>query len=118
MTPTTGKYVHVYRNIHTQCFSVKYKGLVIDHMDSILLSDAHFVVSKPGRARVLQSRTKNVHATVRGTAVDSIRIKIGQEIRYNPYKAGHFFYRCNGKAIHSAELVLLNDNRIYLAERL
>ena len=112
--------VFVYRNIHTNCFSVRSvkSGLVIDHMESILLRDVEFVVGQAGWAKVIDTGTKNVHAGCRGTPVDKVSIKVGQPIRYNPFKGNYFHYRCNGREIYEAPLVLMKDNKIYLAEEL
>jgi len=113
-----GKRVEVYRNLHTDCFSVRHNGKVIDAVHSCLLKDVTFVVQPAGRAKVLRERKKNVHAFVRGTRVDEIKIKVGQPLVYNPYKRDSFYYRCNGQPIYTAGLVLMMDNRIYLAETL
>ena len=112
--------VFVYRNIHTNCFSVRSvrTGLVIDHMESILLRDVQFVVGQAGWKRVVETGVKNVHAGCRGVPIDDVRIKVGQPIRYNHHKGNYFHYRCNGREIYEAPLVLMKDNKIYLAEEL
>ena len=81
--------VEVYRNLHKGCFSVRAlngedKGRVIDHVQSIMLKDATFVVQPAGRDRVLREQRKNVHAFVRGTITDQ-PIKHGLPVRYDPY---------------------------------
>ena len=81
--------VEVYRNLHKNCFSVRAlsgenKGRVIDHVQSIMLRDATFVVQPAGRERVLQEQRKNVHAFVRGTITDQ-PIQRGLPVRYDPY---------------------------------
>jgi len=81
--------VEVYRNLHKNCFSVRAlsgenKGRVIDHVQSIMLKDATFVVQPAGRKRVLQEQRKNVHAFVRGTTTDQ-PIQHGLSVRYDPY---------------------------------
>lgn len=111
-----GLKVEVYRNLHTQCFSVRHKGRVIDAAHSIMVRDAKFIVQPAGRAKVLREKRKNVHAFVRGTVVDELVIKIGPQITYNPYKRDSFFYKSNGKPIHKAALVMLVENRIYLVK--
>ena len=109
------KRVEVYRNLHTQCFSVRYKGRVIDAVHTILMADADLVVQPAGRNRVVHEKRKNVHAFVRGTRVKSQAIVVGQELTYNPYKMCSFYYKCNGQPIYSAELILMFDNKIWLA---
>ena len=89
---------------------------MIDAVHSILVEDAQFVVQPAGRAKVLKEQRKNVHSFVRGTRVNNRRIKVGQQLNYNPYKMGAFYYKVNGRAIYEAELVVLADNQVWLAE--
>jgi hypothetical protein len=89
MTPTVPQRVEVYRNLHKNCYSVRAlngenKGRVIDHVQSITLKDATFVVQPAGRNRVLREQRKNVHAFVRGTTTDQ-PVKHGLSVRYDPY---------------------------------
>lgn len=64
--------VEVYYNLHKKCLSVRSRitgptyGKVIAHLDRILLTDATFHVSEPGRQRVIREQRKNVHAVIRG----------------------------------------------------
>jgi hypothetical protein len=89
MTPAIPQRVEVYRNLHKNCYSVRAlngenKGRVIDHVQSIILKDATFVVQPAGRDRVLQEKRKNVHAFVRGTITDQ-PVSHGLSVRYDPY---------------------------------
>lgn len=101
-----GNIVRVYRNLHKKCFSVKCMKLkrVIAHVDSIVLVDVTFPVSKSGRARVLKEKQKNVHAFIQGK-VSPKRTRGGRRICYNPYKKDHFFYCNSGKEITQAKSV-------------
>tara|TARA_R100001443_G_scaffold28822_5_gene42052 strand:- start:12152 stop:12529 length:378 start_codon:yes stop_codon:yes gene_type:complete len=63
--------VEVYWNLNKNCFSVRHKGKVIDHTQFVLLRDIKWVVQPGGRARVLKTRRKNVHAFARGTLLTS-----------------------------------------------
>ena len=63
------KNVEVYYNLHKKCLSVRKRGLVIDHVSSILLKNAEFVVQPAGRKRVVKEKRKNVHAYIRGERV-------------------------------------------------
>ena len=60
--------VEVYKNLRLGCWSVRdlKTGKVIDHTAQIYIKDAELVVHPAGRARVLKTRQKNVHAFVRG----------------------------------------------------
>lgn len=65
-------FVHIYRNLRQQCWSIKaygagMDGRVVAHTQgAILMGGVDWVVSEAGRQRVLKERRKNVHATVRG----------------------------------------------------
>ncbi|MBB4345197.1 hypothetical protein [Rhizobium leguminosarum] len=58
--------VDVYWNVKQGCFSIRHKGVVIAHASTVLIRDPEYVVQKAGRARVLASGQKEVHAFVRG----------------------------------------------------
>ena len=67
--------VAVYFNIRRRVFSVKAldgpsRGRVIGHHTYVPLLDVCFRVSQAGRARVLETGQKNVHAFVVGTMSD------------------------------------------------
>ena len=86
---TISQRVEVYRNLHKNCYSVRAltgdnKGLVIDHVRSITLKDATFIVQPAGRNKVLREKRKNVHAFVRGYTTDE-SITHGMPVRYDPY---------------------------------
>ena len=66
-----GKRVEVYRNLHKKCLSVRYKGKVVDHVGYIVIHGANFAVQPAGHRRCIREGRKNVHAFVRGIAVDS-----------------------------------------------
>ena len=74
------KRVQVYYNIRRGDYSVRQSGRVIDHVDSIVLSDVRFNVAAAGRDKVRATGVKNVHATVTGYIVD------------NPDRDGDFLY--------------------------
>jgi len=82
------------------------------------MKDVKFVVQPAGRAKVLREKRKNVHAFVRGTRVDGLKIRVGQALVYNPYKRDSFYYRCNGQPIYTAGLVVLINNMMFLAEEI
>jgi hypothetical protein len=67
----------VYRNLHKKCMSVRSRerrdyGKVVTHASFIRMIDCKFIVRKAGRARVLLTKKKNVHAFVRGILVRSL----------------------------------------------
>jgi hypothetical protein len=100
------KNVEVYYNLHKKCLSVRKRGLVVDHVRSILLKNAEFVVQPAGRKRVLKEKRKNVHAYVRGerVAVASFDGK-SERITYNPYKNKSFVSVETGNPVYKKDIV-------------
>lgn len=91
------KPVHVYKNLHKGCFSVRQGGIVKCHAKSVYLENAKFVVSEKGRQRVIKEQRKNVHAYVKGTVADpkEINRKIRLDFHwtkcyYDPYRDEKF----------------------------
>jgi len=105
--------VFVYYNLHKHCWSVRYKGKVIKHLDYITLSDCEFKVSLAGQRRVIKERRKNVHAGVYGIWVESTKArgKTCESVTYNPYR-GPYFTDSVGGPVHSAELVVMKNGKV------
>lgn len=97
----SGLKVFVYFNLHKKVFSIKalegaYKGLVIAHSETVLLSEAVTKVSQAGRKRVLAEKAKNVHAGITGSLLLNQEVSTeGRELTYNPYKYSSFVYKDN-----------------------
>ena len=107
------KDVEVYYNLHKKCLSVRKRGLVVDHVNSILLKNARFVVQPAGRKRVLKEKRKNVHAFVRGerVAVASFDGK-SERITYNPYKYKSFISIETGKPVYKKDIDSIDGKNI------
>ena len=107
------KNVEVYYNLRKKCLSVRKRGLVIDHVSSILLKNAEFVVQPAGRRNVLKEKRKNVHAYVRGerVAVASFDGK-SERITYNPYKNKSFVSVETGKPVYKKAIVAITGKDI------
>jgi hypothetical protein len=108
---------YVYRNLHTNTFSVVYKQKVIQHPKELLCYGCSFVVSEKGRQRVLLTKRKNVHAKVKCrqyTATLGSNCSSLKQITYNPYT--HEYFMMEGRQIFEAKIVSLKDNKIYLVE--
>lgn len=111
--------VYVYWNITKGCYSVKHGGLVIAHVNRIVLRNVKFLVGKKGRERVLREGVKNVHAGMSGELVagDTFDYALkpasvtwpeglgamtqgitstGERVSYNPY-AGDSFFACEDR---------------------
>lgn len=54
--------IYIYRNLITQCWSVKYHGLVVAHTPSAFIWDATLRVNPGGRQRALREGHRNVHS--------------------------------------------------------
>jgi hypothetical protein len=94
-------------------------GLVIGHVDRILLQDVQFKVREGGRQRVLREKRKNVHAFVVGTVVDSAfgadkdDKDLPAKITYNPYKAGTFMW--GQHPVKAARVAMINERGVTAA---
>lgn len=121
--------IEVYRNLSKDCFSVRYRGKVTQHTNTIVLANAHFVVQPAGRERVLKEKRKNVHAFVRGYTVpfndEQIEIWLRspeflvREVTYNPYAADHFLY-VDSNSRHGAtfsHLAILKDKKVFAIQK-
>lgn len=108
---------YIYRNLRTGGFSVKYKGIVIDHSDSILATNVEFRISELGRQRVIREKRKNVHAYAAAESYrKSEKIKVDKldKVTYNPYLDKKFKF--NGKEINTARKVIFKEGRCYVKE--
>ena len=116
-TSYLGKRVFVYRNLHRGCMSIRYKGRVVGHHDSVQLLGAEFKVGKAGQERVRRTKCKNVHAGVWGILV-SVGEEYGaphiNEIYYNPYKVDTFVEKDTGFPKYRAHSAYITNGRIYV----
>ena len=102
--------VEVYWNLHKHIFSVRNKGIVIEHAHTIVLQNVKFVVQLAGRAKVLLEQKKNVHAFVKGEVNNEFSLDYLQPFQravYNPYKADTFVSCSTGDAIYEADMAFL-----------
>ena len=96
----TSKQVLIYKNLHNGLFSVKQNGLVVAHVNSIVLKNGFFDVNQAGRNRVIREKKKNVHAYVKGFIVSINTVWENEQKRlvtYNPYNNEHFIFRDNSE---------------------
>ncbi len=127
----------VYRNIRRACWSIQQRDgskgwRVVAHATWAHLTDASFVVSQAGRARVLRQGRKNVHAYVVGNLtgwgseeksagyVDKKAEDQGSfQVVYNPWNAPRFEALAKGDgepmriAMYHADKALLG-NRLWV----
>lgn len=113
--------VDVYYNLHKKVWSVRCRktGRVVDHSRVVAFSiGATMIVRPSGRAKVLQTGVKNVHAFVRGVDPDLSEnvadwLEFGKglpeatRVTYNPRRAG-YFTRCDtGERVGSASALVM-----------
>lgn len=117
----------IYWNSHKKLFSCRVNGKVISHVKEMFLIDCKFVVSQKGRERVLKTKSKNVHAVIRGSIAPILpmdgkyaRLKelmfgFDKTVKYDPYTM-ECFTTDNGSPIHEAPFVwcVVQDNKPYV----
>ena len=111
--------VFVYRNLHKSCLSVRSvkTGRVIAHVDSIVLENCNFKVSKSGRARVLREKRKNVHAGVEGTWVQGAKVPDTSQLKrviYDPYKFESFVLESNHNPVFVSDRAFVTIEGAYV----
>lgn len=108
--------IKVYWNSHKNLFSCVYKGKVFTRLYNVVLNNVEFKVNQKGRAKVLASKIKNVHAFVCGD-IDCSQIinikKYKKEFVYNPFKGDSFFDKKTNKKLYKSTSVYLSceDNK-------
>lgn len=122
-----GRLVHVYRNLHKDCWSVqayerggaegRYGWRVVAHVCSLFLVRVEFDVSERGRKRVLASRRKNVHAWVCGEVKHGKILRNAQRVRYCPYEGPYFRVAETDEALSGATAAHLGrDGKVYVVQ--
>lgn len=107
------KKVEVYKNLHNGLFSVRQDGLVVAHVESIVLSYPKIKVNEKGRQKVIKDKAKNVHAFITGfpnSVNKGFTIEGKRAITYNPYKFKTFVYKDGFQDVRPS-----NDNKIYMS---
>jgi hypothetical protein len=115
----------VYFNLHNSLWSVvaRSTGRVAKHMNELIMLDVCFVVRPKGNAKVRSEKVKNVHAFVRGSAIDETpavrELAPGlyegpwTQIRYNPYEHTSFMAVTpeGEKPVTTASIVRMTSDR-------
>jgi hypothetical protein len=90
-----------------KAWSVRVRGRVTGHVETLGLADARFVASAAGCARIQARRQREVVAVVRGVPVESSAIPPGAvQVRFCPYR-GPSFHLEDGTPVTAAALVFL-----------
>lgn len=111
--------VDAYRNLTAGCISVRScesenRGLVIDHVDEVIIRDAVFAVGEKSRDRVRREQKKNVHAVVRGERADEMVVdeSTGVEVTYNPYQYDEFVIVETEEEVFEAEWAVVRPSGV------
>ena len=119
-TLTNGQSVKLYFNLHKKCLSVKDKrsGLIVAHLENVLIVNAKFKVSKKGRQRVIREKRKNVHAFIEGeirlnTDLCMESIKDMGVAYYNPYVTETFIDIETKAPLFNSDMVYCRGKTIY-----
>jgi hypothetical protein len=111
------KPVELYRCLNRKgfTFSVRQNGLVVGHTSNIILRDCDLIVNESGKDRCITSKTRNVHAFVRGLINDEVFLEFSFLLRYEPYIDLGFYYKVHDEKIQITKVkcVYLADNKIY-----
>lgn len=122
---------NVYFNLHKSVWSIKRGGRVREHAAEVMVlpldgKPVRFVVSEPGRQRVLREKRKNVHAYVRGNAYlangmatcnfdELFPLDRIVQVSYNPYRGGKFYRKDTGAEVSEADAVYMTTSRVLWA---
>lgn len=110
---------YIYRNLTSDCFSVKYKGKVIRHFTEATLITGSFKVSAKGRERVRREGKKYVHAFVAASGMPGAYLPEQwegwslREVTYNPHKNEGFVFKDTGEAAEGT-LIVMEYPKVYV----
>lgn len=114
-----GTRIDAYRNLNDECISIRSRepenrGLVIDHVDTVRVTDVEFAVEPSGPQRVRDNERKDVHAYVRGRRADTpiVPTTTGTEITYNPYKYDSFVAVQTERPVEKADSAIVTSDGI------
>ena len=116
---STDTIVEVYKNLNNGQLSIrKANGNVIGHHSLAFVERGKFVIQPAGRAKVLATRQKNVHAWVKGIYHPVLpqgweTYPAWNQAAYNPYKADHFYDRARGNRVDTFKFAVVTVNGVY-----
>lgn len=104
--------VDVYLNVNDMCLSVRSRetetrGLVVEHAQSLVVTDVEFVIQPAGRAKARETGVKNPHAFIRGTRQLSCDSPADPTvpITYDPFEYDSFVRADTERPVSTAETV-------------
>jgi hypothetical protein len=126
-----GDLIACYRNLNkpnyfsAQQLSGEFKNKVAGYSNIIVLENPVFKVSSAGQKRVKSENKKNVHSTIRGTAIGIYEGEFSNDhdflvVTYNPYFSDSFFIRETKELISdiSHRYAILSGANVYLTDYL
>lgn len=124
-TIDTSKPIEVYRNLNRKgkVYSIRQNGIVVAHSTAICIRDAQFLVNKSGKEKAIKTKTRNVHAFVRGFYATSGMGTTAKNndlpifIHYNPFKPWGFYHIYGDKTIElkGARFCIANEDGLRAA---
>jgi hypothetical protein len=101
--------VFVYRNLNKKgvWYSIKQNGLVVAHSKKMSLKDCEFVVNHSGKLRAQKTKTRNVHAFIKGTYLPNV---IDDDL---PFRITYYPFSKKGFNIEKAKYVTCNELGCY-----
>lgn len=115
--------VHVYYNRTKRVWSIRHKGRVIRHADSVALSDCTWVVQPKGNERCRKTGNRDVHAYAKGTLIENpnwnyYEIAPSREVTYHPMRNTTFIFKdSNTPVSFSAVALFLKGGRALALNR-
>lgn len=113
--------IDVYRNLTRGGYSIRYKGRVIDHADTLYVTAPKFVVNQAGMLRVRREGKKYVHAYIRGeNGSVAWPYKCGTpgapwvKVYYNPYTTICFRVEGSHRPVYCASAAVVTPNGVYV----
>jgi len=107
---------YIYRNLHRPgFFSIKYNGIVVNHLDNFLATDIEFRVSKAGLKRARKTKQRNVHAyaVVSNYKPTNKKPRNKRKITYNPFIHDHFVYKDTNEKAEKVQVAFFNKGSVY-----
>lgn len=113
------KEVWVYRCLNRKghVYSVKQDGYVVGHTTDINLSFVQFVVNAAGKKKAMETKTRNVHAFIKGRVNEEIQLdyKFMTSITYNPFLPWGFHEKGNINCVVDSTLhVTINEKGVFI----
>ena len=113
------KPVHVYKNTHTELWSIKQNDVVVAYAEKISLKDVEFRVQQSGLKKVRKKQQKGFCAYIHGYLHD---IDLGEfdldcieffRIYFNPYRFNSFVKQKTSEPIIKADFCQLDIRDVY-----